>query len=51
VSRAGLMQAITELIRIETTPPRIKPPEETLVLEDEKKIDWRISTVRLSHIM
>lgn len=46
VGHAGLMQAIAELIRMETTPPEIVSVEETEAEdeEDEKeKIDWRIN--------
>jgi general secretion pathway protein K len=43
IGRAGLMQAVAELIRIETTPPAIVSVEETQPLEDEEKIDWRIN--------
>jgi general secretion pathway protein K len=43
VSRAGLMQAVVELIRIETTPPLLVSDEEIQPEDDEEKIDWRIN--------
>ncbi len=43
IGKAGLMQAVVELIRIETTPPVIVNVEETQPLADEEKIDWRIN--------
>jgi general secretion pathway protein K len=43
VARAGLMQAVSELIRIETTPPLLVSVEETQTLDDEEKIEWRIN--------
>ena len=43
VGKAGLMQAITELIRIETTPPVIVSTEESEPEDEEEKIDWRIN--------
>jgi general secretion pathway protein K len=43
MSRAGLMQAIVELIRIETTPVLIVDDEATKPKDDEEKIDWRIN--------
>ncbi len=43
VSKAGLMMAISELIRIETTPPRLGNVEETEPVDEEEKIDWRIN--------
>ncbi|MFO8085326.1 MAG: type II secretion system protein GspK [Desulfobacterales bacterium] len=45
VARAGLMQAIYELIRIETTPFQPLPDEEIQPMEEEEeeKADWRIN--------
>jgi general secretion pathway protein K len=43
VSRAGLMQAIAELIRIETNPPLIVDDEAIKPEDEEEKIDWRIN--------
>lgn len=47
VSHAGLMQAVAELIRMETTPPAIVSVEETEAEdeddENEEKIEWRIN--------
>jgi general secretion pathway protein K len=43
VARAGLMQAVAELIRIETSPPLLVSVEETEPLDDEEKIDWRVN--------
>ena len=43
IGKAGLMQAVVELIRIETTPPVIVNVEETQPLPEEEKIDWRIN--------
>jgi general secretion pathway protein K len=43
IGRAGLMQALAELIRIETTPPVIVSVEEAQPEDDEEKIDWRIN--------
>jgi general secretion pathway protein K len=43
VSRAGLMQAVAELIRIETTPALIVADEAMKPEDDEEKIDWRIN--------
>jgi general secretion pathway protein K len=42
VSRAGVMRAIAELIKIETSPPLVVSVEETTP-EDDDKIDWRIN--------
>lgn len=42
VAKAGIMQAIYELIRIETNPFQSPVAEETEPL-DEEKIDWRIN--------
>jgi general secretion pathway protein K len=43
VARAGLMIAVAELIKIETSPPLLVSVEETQPLDDEEKIDWRIN--------
>jgi general secretion pathway protein K len=43
IGKAGIMQAVVELIRIETTPPVIVNVEETQPLPEEEKIEWRIN--------
>jgi general secretion pathway protein K len=43
VGKAGLMQAVAELIRIETNPPLIVSVEETTPVDDNEEIDWRIN--------